>query len=71
MEEARRCSQAMGRRVAALCRALLGGCGSSQPCRLHNRLQVAMSLREFVQALLEFDRLCWGGDAGWMTAQFQ
>ena len=30
-----------------------------------------MSLREFVQALLEFDRLCWGGDAGWMTAQFQ
>merc|ERR1712146_540994 len=31
---------------------------------------VAMSLREFVQALLEFDRLCWGGDAGWMTAQF-
>jgi len=32
---------------------------------------VAMSLREFVQALLEFDRLCWGGDAGWMTAQFQ
>jgi hypothetical protein len=32
---------------------------------------VALSLREFVEALLEMDKLCWGGDAGWLNAQFQ
>jgi len=32
---------------------------------------VALSLREFVEALLEMDKLCWGGDSGWLNAQFQ
>ena len=31
----------------------------------------ALALREFVEALLEADKLCWGGDAGWLNAQFQ
>jgi len=31
---------------------------------------VSLALREFVEALLEADKICWGGDAGWLTAQF-
>ena len=30
-----------------------------------------LAIREFVEALLEADKLCWGGDAGWLNAQFQ
>lgn len=32
---------------------------------------IAVSLREFVEALLEADKLVWGGDAGWINMQFQ
>ena len=32
---------------------------------------IVASLRDFVESLLEFDRLFWGGDAGWVHAQFQ
>jgi len=31
----------------------------------------SLAIREFVEALLEADKLCWGGDAGWLNAQFQ
>lgn len=31
----------------------------------------ALSVREFVMALLEADQLIWGGDAGWLNSQFQ
>ena len=31
----------------------------------------ALSVREFVMALLEADQLVWGGDAGWLNSQFQ
>merc|ERR1712146_596968 len=31
----------------------------------------SLALREFIEALLEADKICWGGDAGWLTAQFQ
>ena len=32
---------------------------------------IVASLHDFVESMLEFDRLFWGGDAGWLHAQFQ
>ena len=52
------------------------GPGPFRPMKIKNNdlmtfHAVALALREFVEALLESDKLCWGGDAGWLNSQFQ
>lgn len=69
--------------ASPLTTAMLGAAPDPQNADLRNQLTryrnddlmtfhaIAASLRGFIETLLEYDKLFWGGDAGWVHAQFQ